>query len=58
MTNVEAVATVRGIFARGLCPMTDVTNEILDLALQKGDQENISSFHWQFTVSLIFITTF
>ena len=36
MTNAEAIATIRGIFARGICPMTDVTSEILDIALQKG----------------------
>ena len=39
MTNTEAVATIRGIFARGICPMTDITSEILDLALQKGEEK-------------------
>lgn len=40
MTNEEAVATVKNIFSSGVCVMTDVAGEILDIALEKGTKLN------------------
>ena len=37
MTNEEAVATVKCIFNGGANVITDVAGEMLDIALQKGE---------------------